>query len=773
MLYAIWICCTLKRRIKMADISELIIKIDSDGVVRATGNLEVFSKAAEDAAKSTDKTKSSAKSLITTLENQVAVLGMNARELAIFKAQTKKATDEDLKRINALHDEIDAYQQKILAEKQAGKELGNLSKATRSNVAPMKDLRSQAQQASYQLQDIAVQAQMGTSWFTIFGQQGSQLASVFGKSGAVYGAVIAFGAILAGALYNSLNKAGDAMKALEEDSKTLTERYDELGEASKAYVRTLVGKSIQQNIILLKQLREEQEAGIKTVQTGNDGRLVAIETEEEYAERMIKVGKDIERTEKKKSELIQSIDNTTNSTESLIKGLKEEAATFGMSARQLALYKIGTDEAQQANRDAVDTLYDQIEAQEKLDESRKANKSYFEGLFNEAAALSLTGDALYEYQARAAGVTKENLHRAVLLARNIALLKEQAEAAKEAEAAKKVSEKYIQSLDDQQAALTLNVEELGRYKAIQAGLTGTALDAAVATYVNIEALKEQAEAQKALDSAAKTEADKKVRDTESAKARLLQIAQDAMNEADLIDSLEAEAIAKEEADRAAGLISLEEFELAKQQIEEKYSKDRVALAIAEAQAKLDIQQQVLSSLGGLAGQMAGIAAEGSKEAKALFAIQKAIAIAQIIVSTEVAAQAAGAQSAILAGPLGYFATAAGIRAVGYASAGLVAGTAIAGGRALGGQVRGGESYLVGERGPELLTMGTSGRIATNENLKKAVGSQGETVQQNVSVNFSIQANDTAGFDRLLNSRRGQIMSMINQAVNDRGRASLA
>ena len=47
-------------------------------------------------------------------------------------------------------------------------------------------------------------------------------------------------------------------------------------------------------------------------------------------------------------------------------------------------------------------------------------------------------------------------------------------------------------------------------------------------------------------------------------------------------------------------------------------------------------------------------------------------------------------------------------------------TTAAAARALGGQVRGGESYLVGERGPELLTMGTSGRIATNENLKKAV-----------------------------------------------------
>ena len=174
----------------------------------------------------------------------------------------------------------------------------------------------------------------------------------------------------------------------------------------------------------------------------------------------------------------------------------------------------------------------------------------------------------------------------------------------------------------------------------------------------------------------------------------------------------------------------------------------------------------------MAGQLAGIAAEGSKEAKVLFAMQKAIAIAQIIVSTEVAAQATAAQAAILTGPVGYFATAAGIRAVGYASAGIVAGTAIAGGRALGGQVRGGESYLVGERGPELLTMGSSGRIATNENLKKAVGSENGQSQANVSVNFSIQANDTAGFDRLLNSRRGQIVSMINHAVNNRGRASI-
>jgi hypothetical protein len=95
-----------------------------------------------------------------------------------------------------------------------------------------------------------------------------------------------------------------------------------------------------------------------------------------------------------------------------------------------------------------------------------------------------------------------------------------------------------------------------------------------------------------------------------------------------------------------------------------------------------------------------------------------------------------------------------------------------GARAQGGQVRGGESYLVGERGPELLTMGTSGRIATNENLKNAVGGDNGNTSNVVNVNFSVQANDTAGFDRLLQSRRGQIVGMINQAVNNRGRASI-
>jgi hypothetical protein len=101
--------------------------------------------------------------------------------------------------------------------------------------------------------------------------------------------------------------------------------------------------------------------------------------------------------------------------------------------------------------------------------------------------------------------------------------------------------------------------------------------------------------------------------------------------------------------------------------------------------------------------------------------------------------------------------------------GLQAATQSMAGRALGGQVRAGESYVVGERGPEVLTMGSGGSITPNEALK---GGGGQIVSKTANVSFTIQANDTSGFDQLLSSRRGQIISMINQAMNDQGRQAL-
>jgi SLT domain-containing protein len=98
--------------------------------------------------------------------------------------------------------------------------------------------------------------------------------------------------------------------------------------------------------------------------------------------------------------------------------------------------------------------------------------------------------------------------------------------------------------------------------------------------------------------------------------------------------------------------------------------------------------------------------DGGKErtalGKALFLAQKALAIAEIIMNTEVAASKAGAQLGLFGIPM-----AALIRAQGYAAAGTVAGQAIgqvAGGRQYGGPVNSGDLYRINEGGkPEMFT----------------------------------------------------------------------
>jgi SLT domain-containing protein len=84
------------------------------------------------------------------------------------------------------------------------------------------------------------------------------------------------------------------------------------------------------------------------------------------------------------------------------------------------------------------------------------------------------------------------------------------------------------------------------------------------------------------------------------------------------------------------------------------------------------------------------------------------------------------------------------------------------GRALGGPVMGGETYMVGESGPELFTPQGTGSITRNGDLQGGGP---------VSVEFTIVANDTQGFDALLASRRGVITQIISDAMLERGQRS--
>ena len=82
-------------------------------------------------------------------------------------------------------------------------------------------------------------------------------------------------------------------------------------------------------------------------------------------------------------------------------------------------------------------------------------------------------------------------------------------------------------------------------------------------------------------------------------------------------------------------------------------------------------------------------------------------------------------------------------------------------RRQGGLVSENKPYMVGEGGPETFVPNTAGTI-----IPSGMGGQ------NVNVNFTINAVDTAGFQALLANERGMIVSMINSAVNQQGKSNL-
>lgn len=87
--------------------------------------------------------------------------------------------------------------------------------------------RNAAGQVGFQVQDMVVQLQSGTSAFVAIGQQGSQLAGAFGPGGAVLGAVIALASAVGGVLYKSLTEAEGSSKDLEAAQKQLKDTFQQ------------------------------------------------------------------------------------------------------------------------------------------------------------------------------------------------------------------------------------------------------------------------------------------------------------------------------------------------------------------------------------------------------------------------------------------------------------------------------------------------------------------------------------------------------------------
>lgn len=154
-----------------------------------------------------------------------------------------------------------------------GKTNKAMSDAARGGLS---SFRNAAGQVGFQVQDMVVQLQSGTSAFVAIGQQGSQLAGAFGPGGAVLGAVIALAAAVGGVLYKSLGIAGANMDDLNKRANDLSKSFqitkDGTIELSDSFVQAAnSADGLSQNMVKLLSLQVDQNLS-QTTQAIEDQR---------------------------------------------------------------------------------------------------------------------------------------------------------------------------------------------------------------------------------------------------------------------------------------------------------------------------------------------------------------------------------------------------------------------------------------------------------------------------------------------------------------------
>ncbi len=358
--------------------------------------------------------------------------------------------------------------------------------------------------------------------------------------------------------------------------------------------------------------------------------------------------------------------------------------------------------------------------------------------------------------------------------------------------------RYVERLKEQAATLGLNTIELARYKAVQMGANETQLKSIMLSAEAIKKYQEETEAAKVLAATKKrNEAEEKARakareadqanldrwfanfykaegkkaDAEQASIdqRAVQIAESLMSEEEQISLsyerrsqtiLDSTLLTGQQVNEAMAALELE------RQDKLRAIKDKSAAEDRERAAQTTTQLLAFEDM----------LMKGKSEKQ-----KTAYRLAVNLASAEKRENAAKIVSDSYAAAMGAYKALAGIPIIGPAlgagAAALILGAGVSyaakslTGRALGGQVRDGESYVVGERGPEVLTMnGGGGRIIPNDKLR---GDSGKTINQQANVTFQISTVDAQGFDDLLDSRRGQIVNMINTALNESGKGALA
>jgi hypothetical protein len=163
------------------------------------------------------------------------------------------------------------------AMERAGQQVSGAASTVRANLSNV----------SFQVQDMVVQLQAGTSVFTVLAQQLPQMAMGFGAVGGAIGLVAAVGATAAGILYSmsgGMDAAANAAEAADaaqasykntiastvDDVSELTQRYLGLSDAMREVERLAISKGMREQQDALKKIKEELKDDVAELREAAD-----------------------------------------------------------------------------------------------------------------------------------------------------------------------------------------------------------------------------------------------------------------------------------------------------------------------------------------------------------------------------------------------------------------------------------------------------------------------------------------------------------------------
>ncbi|HTF96733.1 MAG TPA: phage tail length tape measure family protein [Cellvibrio sp.] len=457
---------------------DLSLRVNAD-FNDAQKNAQAFSQSIDEIAESAKSTTGAASTMADSAEKAAAKFtyagksSFSLRDILRSTSATVKDQAVDVDRLLATYDAASAASLKLaqdstrlkqafdqgkISQEQYERAAANIARRNQALGASFNGLRGQMSNIGFQLQDIAVQAQMGVNPLIILSQQGSQLVSGLNP---LAGAIIAVGGAVAGALLPSLFSAGSAAEELEAKIKDLDEEYKNLTESQRQFLRdqeatkqskiskeiddqTEKVKNLSHQLKILEETRNAPLRPAAGLPAGLGGASYLTSTDEQEAEitkRITQARAELDVQTKaladSKEELRRINGETIIDEKTLakqaretIERLKEETDTYKLAGAQLGEYVAEKFKAQGATRDEIIALYEKQEAQRKATEAER-----------EAA----------QEEKRREGEAKAKL---------------------------KSAEDYVKSLERQAVVNSKNTEKINEYEIAERGLTGALLERA-------------------------------------------------------------------------------------------------------------------------------------------------------------------------------------------------------------------------------------------------------------------------------------------------------